>query len=334
MNSTKPIFPTISPADIQESRPFWSVMIPTYNGTQYLAQTLKSVLQQDPGVDRMQIEVVDDCSTNDDPESLVKEIGQGRVSFYRNPQNLGLLANWDACIQRSRGQWVHLLHQDDLVLPGFYEQLQKGIESEPSVGAAFSRFTYFDEDGFWTNLAAIERKTPGILENWLEIIATQQRIQFPAIAVRRTTYEKLGGFCPQARSAADWEMWKRIATNYPIWYESQILACFRLHSNSTSSGLIQRGENIADTYRAIDVSSSYLPQETVGRFSRNARNFYAKNALTMAHKMLDRNEVLGAIAQLRQGLKFYPSPGHIQSGLFAFVRIVKKQFWQKNEKPK
>lgn len=304
-------------------------MIPTYNGTQYLAQTLESVLQQDPGADVMQVEVVDDCSTQDDPESLVKDIGRGRISFYRNPHNLGLLANWDTCIRRSRGEWVHLLHQDDLVLPGFYEQLRKGIEFNPNVGAAFSRFTYFDEDGFWTNLANIERKTPGILENWLEAIATQQRVQFPAIVVRRSVYEKLGGFCPEARSAADWEMWKRIAAHYPIWYEPQTLACFRLHSNSTSSNLIQRGENIADSYRAIDVSLSYLPKETAYKLSRKARNFYAANALATAHKMLDRSEVGGAIAQLKQGFKFYPSFGHIQSGLFAYIRICKKWLWQR-----
>ena len=320
--------PKIDPVLEEHHRPFWSVMIPTYNGTKYLAQTLESVLQQDPGADVMQIEVVDDCSTKDDPELLVKEIGKGRVSFYRNPQNQGLLANWDVCIRRAQGQWVHLLHQDDLVLPGFYEQLKKGIEFNPDTGAAFTRFTYFDEDGLWTNLANIERKTPGILENWVETIATQQRVQFPAIVVRRSTYEKLGGFCPDARSAADWEMWKRIAAHYPIWYEPQILACFRLHSNSTSSSLIQRGENIADSYRAINVSLSYLPKETAHHFSRKARNFYAAYALTMAHKMLDRNEIKGAVAQLNQGLKFCPSFNHIQSGLFAYIRIGKKWFWQ------
>ena len=308
----------------ESSRPFWSVIIPTYNGTQYLAQTLESALQQDPGADVMQIEVVDDCSTKDDPESLVKEIGQGRVSFYRNPQNLGLLGNWDACISRAKGQWIHLLHQDDLVLPGFYEQLQKGIESEPSVGAAFSRFTYFDKDGFWTDLAEIERKTPGILEDWLEKIATQQRMQFPAIAVRRTTYEKLGGFCPQARSAADWEMWKRIAAHYPIWYEPQILACFRLHDTSTSSGLILRGENIADSARAIEISFTYLPDSIADKASRKARRFYAFQAFSKSRQLLSQNAVKGAIAQLIEGVKCSDSfePAVIKAASSNAIKIL------------
>lgn len=47
------------------------------------------------------------------------------------------------------------------------------------------------------------------------------------MVVRRDVYEQLGGFCPQAKSAFDWEMWKRIAVNYPVWYEPQTLVCFK-----------------------------------------------------------------------------------------------------------
>ena len=48
-------------------RPVWSVMIPTYNCAKYLRETLVSVLAQDPGPEQMQIEVVDDYSTKDEP---------------------------------------------------------------------------------------------------------------------------------------------------------------------------------------------------------------------------------------------------------------------------
>ena len=55
--------------------PSWSVMIPTFNCARLLRQALESVLSQDPGPDFMQIEVIDDCSTTDDPEAVVKEVG-------------------------------------------------------------------------------------------------------------------------------------------------------------------------------------------------------------------------------------------------------------------
>ena len=82
-------FPTIKPLPKEIKRPFWSVMIPTYNNNRYLKQTLQSVLQQDPGAELMQIEIVDDCSPKEDPESVLQELEIDRISIYRQPQNIG-----------------------------------------------------------------------------------------------------------------------------------------------------------------------------------------------------------------------------------------------------
>jgi GT2 family glycosyltransferase len=73
-----PSAPSIEPL-LAGERPFWSVMIPTDNGDPHLADAIASVLEQDPGPERMQIEVVDDCSTHGDPEKLVAQVGDGRA---------------------------------------------------------------------------------------------------------------------------------------------------------------------------------------------------------------------------------------------------------------
>ena len=64
-------------------RPFWSVMIATYNSGRLFRRALESVLCQDQGPERMQIEVVDGCSAEDNPEEITKELGKGRVTFSR-----------------------------------------------------------------------------------------------------------------------------------------------------------------------------------------------------------------------------------------------------------
>ena len=87
------------PADAKD-RPL-SVMIPTYNCAGYLRETPASVLAQDPGPDQMQIEVVDDCST-DDPQAIVDELARTRVSFHQQPENRGHTHNFNTCIERSR----------------------------------------------------------------------------------------------------------------------------------------------------------------------------------------------------------------------------------------
>ena len=137
--------PEIKPLPDQVSRPLWSVMIPAYNCSQYLIENIRSVLQQDPGPERMQIEVVDDFSTDTDVESLVREIGKGRVGFFRQSQNVGSLRNFETCLNRATGHYIHLLHGDDQVNPGFYAEIEKLFTLFPEAGAAFTGFVFVDE---------------------------------------------------------------------------------------------------------------------------------------------------------------------------------------------
>ena len=84
----------------------------------------------------MQIEVIDNCSTSGDPEAVVRELGGGRIAFRRQPDNVGIVENFNDCIRHAAGRWVHILHGDDTVRPGFYERLRSGIAEHPEVGAA------------------------------------------------------------------------------------------------------------------------------------------------------------------------------------------------------
>lgn len=321
-------YPKIDPISAESHRPFWSVMIPAYNDTRYFEQTLRSVLEQDPGPEEMQIEVIDDCSTKDDPEEMVREIGKNRISFSRQPHNVGQIPNWNTCLQRARGHWIHLLHQDDVVMPGFYSRLQESLEKEETVGAAFCRHVHMDEDGIWQFLSVVERRTPGILANWLECIAVGQRTQFVSTVVRRSTYEKLGGFCPEAYSAADWEMWVRIAAHFPIWYEPQVLACFRVHSASQSSRLIETGANIAHVREAIAITQSYLPASNADKLSSKARENFALFALQTARQLLVEKNQTAAKAQIREALKCSYSLRVVKSVLGLYKFAVKQGFQQ------
>jgi len=73
INHSEPYYIKISKVTDSIDRLLWSVVIPTYNCAKFLKETLQSVLAQDPGEAIMEIIVVDDHSTKDDPEAIVKE---------------------------------------------------------------------------------------------------------------------------------------------------------------------------------------------------------------------------------------------------------------------
>jgi len=298
-----PRCPRIPPAVASEARPFWSVMIPHYNRTQFLERTLRSVLAQDAGAKDMQIEVVDDSSCTDDPEPEVRRIAGNRVTFYRQPQRLGVPGNWNSCVERSRGHWVHILHSDDFVLPGFYERLRQALCSRDDLGAAFCRHMFVDQAGFQRALSPLERQTAGTLPGFLESIGVSQRVQCAAMVVRRRVYEKLGGFRAELRYTPDWEMWTRIAAEYPIWYEPSPLAAFCIHSQSYTAQLAQLGRQVPDMRRCIEICRPYLPPHRAAAISSRARNEAALWALEQAGAAVRDGRYAAALRYAREGLR-------------------------------
>jgi glycosyltransferase involved in cell wall biosynthesis len=299
-------FPPISPLPKNLHRPFWSVMITTYNRVQYLEQALRSVIEQSPDPEEMQIEVINDgapAAIQDGLAAIIKAVGGSRVHFHRHSQNLGHPEIFNLCLQRAHGHWIHLLHDDDWIAPEFYHALRRGISQAPEIGAAFCRQVYVTERGEQRWLSRLERETPGVVADWLERLAVFCRLQTPAIVVKREAYERLGGFCAAANSAFDWEMWKRIARHYPFWYEPRPLAYFREHEMAESSHLIASGRQIADTRRAIEISQTYLPEKDAGRLSEQARRHYAIYALEIAGKLLRDGKAEAALANICEGLR-------------------------------
>jgi hypothetical protein len=296
----------IAPVAAATPRPLWSVMIPTYNCAHYLRETLASVLAQAPGPDQMQIEVVDDGSTRDDPEAVVREVGGDRVGFCRQPQNVGYIRNFATCLQRSRGQLVHLLHGDDYVREGFYRRLETAFTQNPEVGAAFCRSFYMDEQGHWHSLSPLEQPESGILSGWLERIAGGQRLATPSVVVRRAVYEHLGGFDQRFSCAGeDWEMWVRIATQYPVWFEVEPLAAYRMKREGSLTGDAVQGSGlVGDMRKATEIIESYLPTylpfAQVQQLTQQARGTYAQWAIDTAQHLLQAGNRRGAIAQLQE----------------------------------
>lgn len=277
------MIPPITPLVDDATRPVWSVMIPTYEpDLRLLDLTVSSVLEQDPGDSRMQIEIVDDCSSSFDPHEYARHTADGRITCFRHAAPVGMTPNWNSCISRSRGRWVHILHQDDLVHPGFYERLEYGIKSEPSIGAAACEHYMIDGEGRELfKVARVDASGAGILTSWHRHFFEQLSFMTPAIVVSRAVYEKLGGFDEEFSYAADWDMWKRVAARFPVWYEPRPLASYRRHDAAATVSLRESGHSIREIRKSIDRSEGYLEQGLGHRLADAARRHYTKFALRL-----------------------------------------------------
>ncbi len=314
--------PEIAPISDGLARPKWSVMIPAYNCSRYLTAALTAVLSQDPRSEEMQIEVVDDFSTDADVRALVSRVGKGRVGYYRQPRNMGSLRNFETCINRARGEYVHILHGDDVVKPGFYKEIQNLFNRFPNAGAAFTDFIYINESG--QELYTEEKRIldePGIPEGWLETIASGQRIQPPAIVVKREVYERLGSFFA-VHYGEDWEMWTRIAAHYPVAHSPRFLAQYRIHTNNITSRSFLTGQNVRDINKVINIIQQYLPEELRPTLKRAARRnfsiYFAKVSDKIYHEYKNPP---AALRHIREALSLHTN----RTTLYYFAKLWLKK---------
>lgn len=123
--------------------PVASVILPTYNAALYLSEAIESVFAQ--GLDLLELIIIDDGSTDETPEVLARQ-DDDRIHVIRT-ENQGVAAARNVGLDRVRGRYVAFLDADDRWTPNKLMRSIDLLESEPSVGAVFSNFVRFDDQG-------------------------------------------------------------------------------------------------------------------------------------------------------------------------------------------
>jgi glycosyltransferase involved in cell wall biosynthesis len=303
------------------SRPLWSVLIPTYNSTRFLEETLLSVLEQDPGADKMEIVVVDDCSS-DDPAKLVELIAGSRVRFLPQTATVGKIRNFETGLRESRGRLIHQLHGDDRVRAGFYAAMESAFDEHSGAGAFFSSSHYIDEHGRVIGRTGTERNDVGILEGWLDKIYISQRIQTPSIVLRREVYESLGGFDRRLDVFEDWEMWIRVASAYPVGFIPEPLADYRIRASSSTVTSAVAGTRAGTLRKLLGIVDGYLPPATVAR-NREARNrAQAQYFLQFIPQMISLGSFKGLLRSYIDALSFSRDPRTVYRMMTYTIRAI------------
>ncbi len=234
------------------NKPLVSVCIPTYNGEQYLKDCLDSVLAQT--FSDFEVLLVDDCSS-DETVNIAKEYADcdGRIRVICNSYNLGLVGNWNRCIELAQGEWIKFVFQDDLINPSCLEKMLAA--SKPESSLICCRRNLLFEDGriestqkkFWS----IDNLLPGLTEisanDYCNTFLNKMRYDFgagpignfigepTAVMLRRSVFYRIGIFNPHLVYQCDFEFWIRVAVNLGITYVPETLATFRLHNKSTTA---------------------------------------------------------------------------------------------------
>jgi glycosyltransferase involved in cell wall biosynthesis len=218
------------------NRPKVSVLIPTYNYACFLAEAVESVLMQD--FRDFELLIVDDCSADNTAE-VVKPFcaRDDRVHFSVNSTNLGMVNNWNHCLNRARGEYVKFLFGDDkLADPQALSKMITLLRDNPSAVLAASARAILDEKSSVTD---IWRPLRDGCHDGRSIIAAcftgdANLIGEPsAVLFRKKDGQR--GFDPKFLQIVDIEMWFHLLENGNLAYTREPLCAFRQHARQQST---------------------------------------------------------------------------------------------------
>lgn len=275
-------------------------MIPVYRPVlSWLREALRGPLDAVRAGHDMQIALVvdeDSAAPNGAMAAFWQECRAQGIEVHRFAARAGLAGNWNRCLQLARGHLVHVLHQDDRVQSDFYSVMAAGLDAAPDAGAAFTQHAFIAGDGSLLRTGHLQRAEAGLLDDWLEFVIANLAIQCPAIVVRRAVYEQIGGFDASYSYCADYDMWQRIATDYPLWFDPQPLADFRVHEESASTSLIRRAATWREIRRCRNAAVKRISPAVRADTQRSARRHAVRLARTELRRGIAQRDWRRSIA--------------------------------------
>src|SRR5919108_3565507 len=215
--------------------PLVSVIIPTYNRAGLVREAIDSVLAQD--YSRLELIVIDDGSHDHTPE-VVRVFGNV-VTCIQQP-HMGVSAARNRGVAASHGALVAFLDSDDLWLPGKVTAQVALFQQQPQVQVCYTDEIWIRR-GVRVNPRQIHQKHAG----WIFLHALPRCIISPSsIMLRRTLWDKLGGFDEQLPACEDYDLWLRLTLCTPV-----VLVPERL--------IVKRGGHADQLSRCVPVLDQY-----------------------------------------------------------------------------
>lgn len=224
-----------------------SIAIPAYNRANSVQKLLGAIVAQSLPED--DILVSDDASIYE-----IEDVGAQypSVRFVHHPINVGMVRNWNTCLEHAERDWICIIHDDDSLEPGGLDVLRRVCAkiNEPALILPTIRQVECD-DSFRYSFCA-----PG---RWPVLHCPS--IPSGAI-IHREIITKLGVFNPRFCYSSDLEYFPRVVAHYPlIIIESPLAVRYNLHDSNYQVRTWKKADFVAQLEEIYRLVASYAQME-------------------------------------------------------------------------
>ena len=218
--------------------PSVSVCIPVYRGEQFLAETVRSVLDQTHR--DFELVVLDNASP-DTTGRIARSFDDSRVRVETNSTTVPQPENWRRAVRLCRTPLIKLLCADDLLHPRCLEYQVGPMEADPGLALVAGRRHMIDER---SRVLVPRRGLTGLTGVRSSVEVARRVVRSGAnpigepggVLFRREHYFAAGGWRPERRFAMDLDLWMRLLQHGEFLGLPETLAAFRVARESLSAG--------------------------------------------------------------------------------------------------
>ena len=203
-------------------KPKVSIIIPVYNAGKYLLQTLDSINEEI----NFEIIVVDDGSSDLETKQIVDRLAQEKKYKIVRQKNAGSGEARNTGAKAAAGDYLLFLDSDDLIEKNFCTKMARVLDENPNISFCYPNELLFgSRTGFWN----VPQYDPKLLLYYQYFMVTS--------LIRKSDFDRLGGFDPKFKYLEDREFWVRSAAKGLIGQKAPVLHFYRHHALSKTSAV-------------------------------------------------------------------------------------------------
>ncbi len=280
----------------------FSIVIPSYNGSQFITQAIDSAINQTRPADEI---IVSDDNSSDETLDICKKYGN-KIKLFKNIEGpSGFVNGWNNSIAHASSDFISLLHQDDILDPTFLEEAEKALNEHPHVKHLFSVCKYIDGKNRIIG-TSYQNNTPNnvIFYSGKEYMESFRDIgnphihRCPGVITHKSIFERCK-YRSEAGHIADNDFFFRVGQFTDVIGLLSPLSSYRIHELSETGHLKNKilVKRLLKDYhfQMKHLSENIFADKPHYNYFRKNKNKYLKNLLGYALKEMNLKDVLYAI---------------------------------------
>ena len=277
-----------------------SIVIPVYNGSNYLKEAIDSALAQT--YKNIEVIVINDGSNDGgETDKICKSYGN-RIRYFKK-ENGGVASALNMGIEKMEGEYFSWLSHDDVYLPRKIETQIKFLASNQLQGEKvilFANYELIDKDSILMQRVELDHS---MLEEKPEYALLRGCINGITLLIPVTAFKECGLFNTSLKYTQDYDLWRRMSNLYKFLHMENILTQTRIHALQDSN----KQPNVVKEGDALWINMMEgLSKETKERLESTEYNFYNEMELFLS--------------------------GTPYEGALEFVKVKKENIWNVTKK--